>query len=161
MFSNKLIIARLAIILVYYFFGAYGTTDILRLKYGARESVDDNEAHCPSCGHKLTLLEQIPIIAFIMHKGKCRYCHAPIPVEHEIIEVLIFAAMTVITLVVNFSWIGCLLCIFFYESLKYIYLRLYGKKDGFKVELMRSIRSNIIIFFIYIIIYSMQELATM
>ena len=47
MFSNKLIIARLAIILVYYFLGAYGTTDILRLKYGARESVDDNEAHCP------------------------------------------------------------------------------------------------------------------
>lgn len=161
MFSNKLIIARSAIILVYYFLGAYGTTDILRLKYGARDSVDDNEAHCPSCGHKLTLLEQIPIFAFIIHKGKCRYCHAPIPVEHEIIEVLIFAVMTVITLAVDFSWIGCLLCIFFYESLKYIYLRLFGKKEGFKSELIRSIRSNIIIFLIYIIIYSMQALATM
>lgn len=162
MFENKLIIARLAIILVYYFLGAYGTTDILRLKDGAQNSVDDSAACCPSCGHELALHEQIPIFAYIAHRGKCRYCKAPIPPEHEIIEVVIFVAMTMITLIVDFSWIGCVLCILFYECLKFFYLLKYGRrKTDFKIELMRSIRSNVLIFSIYILIYSMQMLALM
>lgn len=160
MFDNKLIIARTAIILVYYVLGAYGTTDILRLKDGAQVSVNDKDAYCPSCGHKLALYEQIPIFAYIMHRGKCKYCGAPIPPEHEIIEVLIFAVMTVITLAVDFSWAGCLLCILFYEGLKCFYLLKHGrKKTGFRLELMRSIRANIVIFAIYALIYSMQMLA--
>ena len=160
MFDNKLLIVRFAIILVYYCIGAYGTTDIIRLKEEAQVSVSDKEAYCPSCGHKLALHEQIPIFAYIVHKGKCRYCHVPIPPEHEVIEVLIFVMMSVITLISGFSWTGCFLCILFYEGLKILYLCKYGrKKTDFVIELVRSIRSNIIIFALYILIYSMQALA--
>lgn len=160
MLDNKLLIVRFAIMLVYYCIGAYGTTDIIRLKEGAQVSVSDKEAYCPSCGHKLALHEQIPIFAYIVHRGKCRYCHAPIPPEHEVIEVLIFVMMSAITLISGFSWAGCFLCILFYEGLKILYLCKYGrKKTDFEIELARSIRSNIIIFALYILIYSMQALA--
>ena len=68
--------------------------------------------------------------------------------------------MSVITLISGFSWTGCFLCILFYEGLKILYLCKYGrKKTDFVIELVRSIRSNIIIFALYILIYSMQALA--
>ena len=161
MLNKDLIIVRGAILLVYYCIGAYGTTDILRLRDGARVSVSDKQAYCPSCGHKLALHEQIPIFAFIVHGGKCKYCHAPIPPEHEVIEVTIFAVMSLITIASGFSWTGCFLCILFYEGFKCLYLWRYGRKrKDFALEAARSIRSNIIIFSLYILIYSMQAQAT-
>ncbi|MBO5143906.1 MAG: prepilin peptidase [Lachnospiraceae bacterium] len=41
---------------------------------------------CPSCGHRLALYHQIPILSFFLLKGKCHYCHAPIPFRYPLTE---------------------------------------------------------------------------
>jgi len=43
---------------------------------------------CPSCGHKITALENIPIISYLFLGGKCSSCHAPISIRYPSIELL-------------------------------------------------------------------------
>ena len=44
-------------------------------------------SHCPKCGHILTPLELIPIFSFLLQKGKCKNCKAPIPWFHPVFEI--------------------------------------------------------------------------
>lgn len=43
---------------------------------------------CPNCGHKITALENIPIISYCCLKGRCRECHNPISKRYPLIELL-------------------------------------------------------------------------
>ena len=156
----ELALARTAVVLAHYIIGAYGTTDMIRLKSGSSLSVDNEKAYCPSCGHELALHEQIPIVSFILHRGKCKYCGAPIPPEHELIETVVFAGMTLIAATSGFTWWGLLLNIIFYELFKAVYL-ITGKKRGVtsREEVMKSLKKNAIVFSLYGLIYSFQFLA--
>ena len=41
---------------------------------------------CPNCGHKIKVWENIPVISWLMLKGKCSSCANPISVRYPIIE---------------------------------------------------------------------------
>lgn len=41
---------------------------------------------CPSCGHKITILENIPVISYLFLKGRCSQCQAKISIRYPIIE---------------------------------------------------------------------------
>jgi leader peptidase (prepilin peptidase)/N-methyltransferase len=43
---------------------------------------------CPHCGHKITALENIPVISFLLLRGKCKGCQAPISMRYPIVEAL-------------------------------------------------------------------------
>ncbi len=43
---------------------------------------------CPNCGHKITALENIPIISYLLLRGKCRACKTPISMRYPMIEAL-------------------------------------------------------------------------
>ncbi len=43
---------------------------------------------CPSCGHKITALENIPIISYVFLGGKCSACKTKISSRYPIIEAL-------------------------------------------------------------------------
>lgn len=43
---------------------------------------------CPSCGHKITALENIPVISYLFLKGKCSGCKAAIGARYPLIELL-------------------------------------------------------------------------
>jgi leader peptidase (prepilin peptidase)/N-methyltransferase len=43
---------------------------------------------CPCCGHKITALENIPIISYLVLGGKCRGCKARISIRYPAIEAL-------------------------------------------------------------------------
>lgn len=43
-------------------------------------------SRCPHCGHQITALENIPIISWLMLRGKCSGCAAPISVRYPVIE---------------------------------------------------------------------------
>jgi len=36
-------------------------------------------SHCPACQHKLAAKDLIPVFSYLMLRGRCRYCQAPIP----------------------------------------------------------------------------------
>ncbi|HYN54310.1 MAG TPA: A24 family peptidase [Methylotenera sp.] len=43
---------------------------------------------CPSCGHMISALENIPVISYLFLRGKCRGCKSPISVRYPFIEAL-------------------------------------------------------------------------
>ncbi len=43
---------------------------------------------CPHCGHKISALENVPVISYLVLRGKCRGCKAKISPRYPIIELL-------------------------------------------------------------------------
>lgn len=45
-------------------------------------------SNCSDCGHKLACQDLIPIVSFVLRRGKCGYCHAAIPISLLMAELL-------------------------------------------------------------------------
>ena len=43
---------------------------------------------CPHCGHMISALENIPVISYVILKGQCRICKAPINPRYLLVEAL-------------------------------------------------------------------------
>lgn len=43
---------------------------------------------CPHCGHRITALENIPVVSYLFLGGKCRGCKAPISIRYPLVELL-------------------------------------------------------------------------
>ena len=54
-------------------------------------------SHCPQCQTTLTFGQNIPIVSFILLRGRCGHCEAPISLQYPSIE-LLTASVTVIAL---------------------------------------------------------------
>lgn len=64
-----------------------------------KQDIVKESSHCMSCGHRLAWYDNIPIIAWIMLKGRCRYCGTRISPQYPAIE-LLNAVLWVITVVI-------------------------------------------------------------
>lgn len=45
-------------------------------------------SRCPHCGHRITALDNIPLLSWLLLKGKCRGCQAPISIRYPAVELL-------------------------------------------------------------------------
>lgn len=43
---------------------------------------------CTSCGHQLAWYDLIPIVSWLMLKGRCRYCRQPISRQYPLVELM-------------------------------------------------------------------------
>ena len=43
-------------------------------------------SYCPNCKHNLGFFDLIPILSYIIGKGKCRYCKEKISIRYPILE---------------------------------------------------------------------------
>lgn len=53
-----------------------------------KKSIISPRSHCPQCKNNLSYSELIPVISFLLQKGKCRHCEAKIGVQYPIVELL-------------------------------------------------------------------------
>ena len=53
-----------------------------------KESIIYPPSHCPKCNHKLKFYELIPIISYIIQKGKCKNCKEKIGLFYPIFELI-------------------------------------------------------------------------
>ena len=51
-------------------------------------SISKPRSACPHCGHKITALENIPVISYLFLRGKCSSCQAKISPRYPLIEAL-------------------------------------------------------------------------
>ena len=55
---------------------------------GAADTVDETfnlvvpRSRCPQCGHLITALENIPVLSYLILKGRCRECKTPISIRY-------------------------------------------------------------------------------
>ena len=140
-------VIKLAIILCYYIFSATPTTDILRLLKGATTPINTRHSYCDACKHVIPHWEQLPVISYLLHKGKCRYCDTRIPVQSVFLEGFTFAMMGGITAAFQFRLIGVALSFLGYELLKAAFLLRYGVREkAFGRELAVSLAFNVATF---------------
>lgn len=65
----------------------------------AQLSILNGRSMCPDCRHKLAPIDLIPVVSWLMLKGKCRYCHKSISTQYPLIEIL-----TVILFVISYYY---------------------------------------------------------
>lgn len=66
--------------------GSFMNVLIYRLPLG--EDIVWKRSYCPSCHHKLGVLDLVPIFSFLFLNGKCRYCKHKISFSYIIVELL-------------------------------------------------------------------------
>jgi leader peptidase (prepilin peptidase)/N-methyltransferase len=49
-------------------------------------------SHCKNCGHRLGVVELIPVVGWIIGRGRCRSCGARVPVIYPVMEFLLGTA---------------------------------------------------------------------
>jgi leader peptidase (prepilin peptidase)/N-methyltransferase len=79
----------IVIVLSFFFgliLGSFLNVCIYRLP--RKESLVWPSSHCPQCGFQIPAFDNIPIISYILLKGRCRSCQAPIPFRYPLIELL-------------------------------------------------------------------------
>ncbi|NRD76000.1 prepilin peptidase [Bacillus sp. BRMEA1] len=79
------------ILLIIFFL--YGITlgsffNVVGLRVPVKKSIVKPRSACPTCGHKLTALELIPVFSYLMQKGKCRGCQSRISPIYPMMEFL-------------------------------------------------------------------------
>ena len=58
---------------------------------------------CPACQHKITALENIPVISYLFLKGRCKSCNVKISPQYPLIEILTGLTTAYITWHFGFS----------------------------------------------------------
>ena len=66
--------------------GSFANVCILRLPEG--KGVVSGRSYCPNCKKLITWKDNIPIISFLLLKGKCRQCKKPISFQYTLVEFL-------------------------------------------------------------------------
>lgn len=60
------------------------------------ESVLRGRSHCDVCGHVLSAGDLVPVVSYIVHGGRCRYCGAKLSARHlsaEICSAVVFLSL--------------------------------------------------------------------
>jgi len=64
--------------------GSFSNVCIYRIP--RNESIIHPGSHCPQCSKPIPFYDNIPIISYILLRGKCRYCGQPIPIQYPLVE---------------------------------------------------------------------------
>ena len=64
-----------------FLFGACLGSFVHCLAYRLATSNHSKRSMCTACGHMLAWYELVPILSWLMGKGRCRHCHARIPID--------------------------------------------------------------------------------
>ncbi len=59
---------------------------------------------CPHCGHKIRPWENIPIVSWVLLKGRCSDCKQPISMRYPIVELATGLLSLAVALHFGFSW---------------------------------------------------------
>ena len=68
------------------------------------QSIIKPRSHCPNCQHILGASELIPIVSYILQRGKCKNCKSPISYVHPLFELLSGCVFAITYLVFGLTW---------------------------------------------------------
>lgn len=76
--------------ILFFIFGlAFGSFyNVVGYRLPKKESIVFPSSRCTVCGHKLSILETIPILSYVFLGGKCKNCKVKIPYYYLLIEIL-------------------------------------------------------------------------
>lgn len=84
-------------------FGSFVNALVWRIK-NRRDFVNER-SECTHCHHRLAWNDLIPVVSWLMLRGKCRYCHKPIE-DSLLVELLVMALFVVSYLAWPYELVG-------------------------------------------------------
>jgi leader peptidase (prepilin peptidase)/N-methyltransferase len=81
-------------------FGSFLNVVLTRLPEG--ESIATPRSHCRNCPHTLAWWENLPLISWIILRGRCRQCQTPISPRYPLVELAVATLWTLLWM--KFSW---------------------------------------------------------
>lgn len=74
-------------------------------------------SHCPACGHRLGLLENVPLLSWLLQRGRCQACSAFIGWREPLVEAAAAALAVLAVWRFGFGWDGALAAVFLWMLL--------------------------------------------
>ncbi|WP_454773567.1 prepilin peptidase [Janthinobacterium tructae] len=84
----------------------------LPLPHADRYNLMLPHSHCTACGHRITAMENIPVISYLLLRGKCSACKAPISVRYPLVELLTGALSALLIWHFGSGWTGLATLVF-------------------------------------------------
>jgi leader peptidase (prepilin peptidase)/N-methyltransferase len=77
---------------------------------------------CPHCGTQITALQNVPVISWLLLRGRCGHCAAPIPARYPFVELLtgVLAGCAIAVHGPSAAGLGAMLLTFFLVALAFI-----------------------------------------
>ena len=91
--------------------------NVVILRTLSNESIVFPPSKCPKCGNKLLFWHNIPVLSYILLRGKCYFCKEKISIQYPIVELLTMLLFGVtfvkfgisVTTIFVLFWISCLI----------------------------------------------------
>ena len=80
-----MILVNVAIFIIGLFFGSFYT--LARYRIPRKIDIVRKPSFCPECNNKLGVLEQIPVLSYLIMGGKCLHCKKKIDVKYLFTEI--------------------------------------------------------------------------
>jgi leader peptidase (prepilin peptidase) / N-methyltransferase len=71
-------------------------------------------SHCPQCKTPLKWWHNIPIVSYLLLRGRCGFCHVNIPMRYFIIELVTVIGSVFIAYYFKITWITPVLLVFYW-----------------------------------------------
>jgi leader peptidase (prepilin peptidase) / N-methyltransferase len=91
--------------------GSFLNVCVHRLPRG--ESVVTPRSRCPGCGHAIGWQDNIPVLSYLLLRGKCRGCGTRISVRYPLVELACGALWLAAVLVWGAEWQALVMAVFF------------------------------------------------
>jgi leader peptidase (prepilin peptidase)/N-methyltransferase len=73
--------------------------NVVAARVPLRRSISKPRSACSSCGSEISARDNIPVLSWLLLRGRCRHCHATISVVYPAVELLIAGLVTACVLV--------------------------------------------------------------
>ena len=70
----------------------------------AGESIVSPPSRCPGCGNLISPRDNIPVISWLLLRGRCRTCHEPISARYPLVELLTAAVFALMAWRFGLAW---------------------------------------------------------
>ncbi len=82
--------------------GSFLNVVVWRVPQG--KSVVSPPSACPTCGHAIRARDNVPVLSWVLLRGRCRDCSAPISVRYPLVELGTAAAFVLVALKFGLTW---------------------------------------------------------
>ncbi len=77
--------------------------NVVGIRTAEKQSIVTPRSHCPSCQYELSATELIPVVSYVLQKGRCKSCQASISPKYPMFEFVTACLFAIAPIAVGWS----------------------------------------------------------